>query len=163
MTYALPNKIKINTKKEKTPEELYANLPGIKREEKDLDVGDFARNQQTDLLKINTQASNQEAKACKQTKNGVAIECHRLNKNKVLEKINVEVSSEVFEALQQMNPNLTIKNSTKKSWNVLHFDSADFCLGKSLLQVKSVLSGLRSWKTVGGVKYSLSKQKITSL
>ena len=162
VTYALPNKIKINNKKEKTPEELYANLPGIKREEKDLDIGGFSHNQQTDLLKIKTQGSSQEAKACKQTKHGVAIECQRLNKNKVLEKINVEVSSEVFEALQQMNPNLRIKN-TKKSWNVLHFDSADFCLGKSLLQVKSVLASLRSWKAVGGAKYSISKQKVTSL
>ena len=134
----------------------------ILREEKDLDIGDRAHNnQQTELLKIKTQASSQEAKA-KQTKNGVAIECQRLNKNKVLEKINVEVSSEVFEALQQMNPNLRIKN-TKKSWNVLHFDSADFCLGKSLLQVKSVLASFRSWKTVGGAKYSISKQKVTSL
>ena len=163
VTYALPNKIKINTKKEKTPEELYANLPRIKREEKNLDIGDLALNQQPNLLKIKTQASSQEAKACKQTKNGVAIECQRLNKNKVLEKINVEVSSEVFEALQQMNPNLTIKNSSKKSWKVLHFDSADFCLGKSLLQVKSVLASLRSWTTAGGAKYSISKQKVTSL
>ena len=163
VTYALPNKIKIKAKKEKTPEELYANLPGIKREERELDIGGSANKQQRDLLKITTKASSEEAKACKQTKTGVAIECQRLNKNKVLEKINVEVSSEVFEALQQMNPNLTIKNTSKKSWNVPHFDSADFCLGKSLLQVKSVLSGLRSWKTVGGVKYSLSKQKITSL
>ena len=163
VTYALPNKIKINTKKKKTPEEnVYANLPGIKREEKDLDIGDFAQNQQRDLLKIKTQPSSHEAKACKQTKHGVAIECQRLNRNKVLEKINVEVSSEVFEALQQMNPTLRIKN-TKKPWNVFQFDSADFCLGKSLLQVKSVLASLRSWKAVGGAKYSISKQKVTSL
>ena len=162
--YAQSSKVRVNlnTIKERNLEEIYANLPGIKRDEKELEIIDIPVKQETDLLKVKTQCSSEPEKACKQTKNGVAIECQRLNKNKVLEKINVEVSAEVFEALKQMNPNLTIK-TTKNTWNVLDFDSANFCIGKSMRDVKSVLEWVKSWKTGPVAKYSLSKQKVTSL
>ena len=116
--------------------------------------------QQTELLQVRSAGHHQEAKVCKQTKHGVAIECQRLNKNKVLEKITVEVSVEVFEALQQMNPNLSLKNKTKKTWNVLDFDSADFRLGKSVRDVKAVLEWVRSRRNRAGDR---NKRIVTSL
>ena len=81
----------------------------------------------------------------KHSKKGVTIECQRLNKNKVLEKINVEVSQEVFDALREMNPDMKIKNTVSRSWNVLELNSANFHLGKSLQEVKSIIHMLKSW------------------
>ena len=163
VSYAQPNKLK---NKDKHQDQIYANLPGVKREERELEITETPR--RPDVLQVKTQAPTSESchqrtKLCKQTKNGVAIECQRLNRNKVLEKINVEVSAEVFEALQQMNPNLTMKNTTKKTWNILDVDSADFCLGKSLRDVKALLEWARSWKAGVKARYNFSKQKVTSL
>ena len=158
--YALPVKLTDKETGDKPPDQIYANLPGINRDERDLEMNDIMVKQQPDLLQVRTEGSPQEAKVCKQTKHGVAIQCQRLNKNKVLEKINVEVSIEVFEALQQMNPNLSIKNKTKKTWKVLDFDSGDFCFGKSVRDVKTVLEWLRSLRT--GTRDRKS-QKVTSL
>ena len=45
----------------------------------------------------------------------------------------------------------------------INFDSANFCIGKSMRDVKSVVEWVRSWKTATVSKYSFSKQKVTSL
>ena len=84
-------------------------------------------------LSVNTKATKQKSKnkSPKQERKEkwVAILCQRLNKNKVLEKIYVEVSIEVFEALQKMSPEILINQQPEKKE---HPHSAEFYLEKSV-------------------------------
>ena len=153
-TYTVPNIVKVKLKGPKKQEnmkdnrskhdDIYVNLPIVQRDEKEGDVRD---RDPTKLVKIETSNPMKKEKLPnpKHSKKGVTIECQRLNKNKVLEKINVEVSQEVFDALREMNPDMKIKNTITRSWNVLELDSANFHLGKSLQEVKSIFHMLKSW------------------
>ena len=143
-------------------DEIYMNLPTLARNEHT----EMADRRKTDayenVVKITSDAEPKKQKKEKERIcKSVVIECQRLNKNKVLEKIKVEVSQEVFEALKLMNPELSIKNSHTKPWKVLKFNSEDFCLGKSLQEVKTALHWLKNLKN--GRRYECSKPEITSL
>ena len=74
----------------------------------------------------------------------VSIECQRLNKDRVLEKINIDVSIGVFEALCETNPEL-LKNR-RPEMKVEPY-SADVYLEKSVQEVKSALQYLRMWRS----------------
>ena len=153
-TYTVPNIVKVKLKGPEKQEnmkdnrskhdDIYVNLPIVQRDEKE---GDMRDRDPTKLVKIETSNSMKKEKLPnpKHSKKGVTIECQRLNKNKVLEKINVEVSQEVFDALRETNPDMKIKNTITRSWNVLELDSANFHLGKSLQEVKSIFHMLKSW------------------
>ena len=98
-------------------------------------------------LSVDTQATKQKRKSKSPKKERkekcVTILCQRLNKNKVLEKINVEVSIEVFEALQKNNPDISINQQPEGKEQP---NSADFYLEKSVQEVKSALQCLRIWR-----------------
>ena len=153
-TYTVPNIVKVKLKSPEKHEkkkdnrskhdDIYVNLPIVQRDEKEVDTRDRDPEK---LVKIETSNTMKKEKPPnpKHSKKGVTIECQRLNKNKVLEKINVEVSQEVFDALREMNPDMKIKNTVSRSWNVLELNSANFHLGKSLQEVKSIIHMLKSW------------------
>ena len=86
----------------------------------------------------------------------VTIECQRLNKHKILEKINVDVSTEVYEALQKMNPEILLNSEGKEQPH-----SADFYLEKSVQEVKSALQCLKVWRA--GVKKQSNDRQTTCL
>ena len=113
-------------------------------------------------LSVNTKATKQKSKnkSPKQERKEkwVAILCQRLNKNKVLEKIYVEVSIEVFEALQKMNPEILINQQPEEKEQS---NSADFYLEKSVQEVKSALQCLKMWKS--GSKNQFSDSQTTCL
>ena len=154
-TYTVPNIVKVKLKSpEKQDKErdnrskhddIYVNLPIVQRDEKEVDTREDRDPEK--LVQIETSSIMKKGKPPnpKHSKKGVTIECQRLNKNKVLEKINVEVSQEVFDALREMNPDMKIKNTVSRSWNVLELNSANFHLGKSLQEVKSIIHMLKSW------------------
>ena len=145
-------------------DDIYVNLPIVQRDEIEVDT----RNRDPEnLVKIETSNTMKKEKPPnpKPSKKGVTIECQRLNKNKVLEKINVEVSQEVFDALREMNPDMKIKNTVSRSWNVLELNSANFHLGKSLQEVKSIIHMLKSWanRTSNYKLYATPKPLVTTL
>ena len=160
---AVPNIIKVKLKhnedeRERSLDDIYMNLPVVSRDERELTR--YPDKKDDHIVKIETKDVQSKIMK-KQKEKGVSIECQRLNKNKVLEKINVEVSPEVFEALQEMNPNITIKKNTSKSWRVLELDSAYFYLEKSMQEVKSAIEWLKNWKSCH--RYRFSRTKVTSL
>ena len=161
---AVPNVIKVKLnhnedERERSLDDIYMNLPVVSRDERE--VLGYQEKKDHHVVKIETKEVQSNPKIVKKKEKGVSIECQRLNKNKVLEKINVEVSPEVFEALQVMNPNITIKKNTSKSWRVLELDSADFYLEKSMQEVKSAIQWLKNWKSCH--RYRFSRTKVTSL
>ena len=113
-------------------------------------------------LSVNTKATKQKSKnkSPKQERKEkwVAILCQRLNKNRVLEKIYVEVSIEVFEALKKMNPDILINQQPREKEQP---NSEDFYLGKSVQEVKSALQCFRKWRS--GTKNQFGDKQTTCL
>ena len=164
-TYAIPNVVKVKLKNQDTLdrslEDIYVNLP----------VRSNDAETETIEKKVSPQpkirlAKGEEAEKPKDTPvKRVAIECQRLNKQKVLEKIIVEVSQEVFEALREMNPEITIQNNVSRTRNIIYFDSANFYLEKSLHEAKSVFRWFKSCRSNFHCStYRMTnKTKVTSL
>ena len=165
--YAIPNVVKVKLKNQdmmdRSLEDIYVNLPVNSRSTE--------AEQETIERKVSPQpkirtAKGEESEKPKETPTKlVAIECHRLNKHKVLEKIVVEVSQDVFEALRDMNPELTIQNNVSRNRNILHLDSANFYLEKSLHEAKSVFRWFKSCRSNFHCStYRMTnKTKVTSL
>ena len=148
--------VKVKLKPHKDPtDDVYANLPLPDRREV------IVKEKVPDhVVKIDTNHDDKAGQK-KDAEKGVTIECQRLNRNKVLEKINVEVSQGVFEALKDMNPQIQIRNTLSRSWNSAGQNSGDFLREKSVQEVKSAIQWLKSLKSCN--KYKLSKPKVTSL
>ena len=164
-SYAVPNVVKVKLKPKDvstTTEDIYANLPVIHRAD---DVVPEER-QHKHVVKLGNNKS-EDGRSDKKTgeERGVTIECHRLNKNKVLEKINVEVSEGVFEALRDMNPHVEVRNTLSRTWSGQPSQhSGQFSRENSVSAVqelKSAVQWLRSLKSCN--KYKFSKTKVTSL
>ena len=167
--YAIPNVVKVKLKNQdmmdRSLEDIYVNLPVNSRSTEA--EHETIERKISPQPKINTSKDKGvEAEKPKETPPKlVAIECHRLNKHKVLEKIIVEVSQEVFEALREMNPELTIQNNVSRNRNILHLDSANFYLEKSLHEAKSVFRWFKSCRSNFHCStYRMTnKTKVTSL
>ena len=166
VTYSVPNQLSVKLEdkpeQERTVENLYSNFPAVTKlscTRADLIVPDLP----TSIpLSVDTQSTKPKKKD-KSHKNAVknkcvTIECQRLNKDKVLEKINVEVSIEVFEALREMNPELLNNKEIEEKEQP---NSADFYLEKSVQEVKSALQCLKLWRS--GNKYKFSDKETTCL
>ena len=166
-TYAIPNVVKVKLKnnemRDRSLEDIYVNLPVSSRSnEVETEIKEQKVSPQP---KIKT-AKGEDGEASKDTPTKrVAIECQRLNKQKVLEKIIVEVSHEVFEALREMNPEITIQNNVSSTRNVFHLDSANFYLEKSLHEAKSMFRWIKSCRSnfQGSTYRMTNKNKVTSL
>ena len=168
VTYSAPSQltVKLEVKHEevRASENIYSNLPPIASAEHCNPWIDIpARNISSAVpLSVDTKATKQKNKnkipRKEKKEKCVTILCQRLNKNKVLEKINVEVSLEVFEALQKNNPDILISQQPKEKEQP---HSADFYLEKSVQEVKSALQCLRIWRA--GSRDRLGERQTTCL
>ena len=164
-TYAIPNVVKVKLKNQDTLdrslEDIYVNLP-VRSNDAETETIEKKVSPQPKIR----MAKGEETEKPKDTPSKrVAIECQRLNKQKVLEKIIVEVSQEVFEALREMNPEITIQNNVSRTRNIIYFDSANFYLEKSLHEAKSVFRWFKSCRSNFHCStYRMTnKTKVTSL
>ena len=147
-------------KGEDPDENLYSNLTALAlQSEIPSDCTQIDKEvKQTVPLSIDTKGS--KAKAARDrsrepnnvVERGVTITCQRLNKDKVLENIDVDVTTEVYKALVKHNPGLKEEEPAQ-----LH--SPDFGIEKSVHEVKSVLRWMKGWKSAGQPK----NKQITSL
>ena len=156
--------LKVKPEEVRALENIYSNLPlSASSEECHSWIDIQAKTMASAIpLSVDTKATKKKSKNKSPKKERkekcVTILCQRLNKNKVLEKINVEVSIEVFEALKKMNPDILIKQQPEEKEQP---NSADFYLEKSVQAVKSALQCFRIWRS--GSRSHFSDKEITCL